>query len=340
MNCVYCIARDLPRTRMSLNIGRRAIDLFVYLAQGCNSLEFVFTGGEPLLEVAALRYLTRYAEGRARMAGMNPHFVLKTNGSILSDSIVRFLRTHDFVVIVSIDGAPTVHDIFRRTVDGHGTNATVLRNLNVLRENGLSCVASVTVHPAAVGAVLENVRFLHLSGIDRIDIGPAYGTVSWTDADVDIFVESVIAVADYVREENSQGRTIEVSPLLRESQHIGGILTETWGCHAGSSNLAFLPTGEIAGCSALAMIMSGYSHLLLGDVFNGLRQCAIDRMVAVAQSVGEERESCVKCSIANDCTGGCLAINYSTMGKPFLPPQLYCKLIGAIPLGWCRAWGT
>ena len=149
-----------------------------------------------------------------------------------------------------------------------------------------------------------------------------------------------MAVADYMREQNTQGRQLEVGPLFRESQHVGGILSDQWGCRAGSSNLAFLPNGKITGCSALAMVVSRFPDLVLGNVSDGLDQLAVDRMLETVQSGKEVREACQQCDVAPDCTGGCLAINYSTTGAAFLPPPFYCKTIAAIPDGWRRAWGT
>jgi len=339
MVCTYCIAREIPSAHMDRDTGRKAIDLFLYLAQGCKTVELVFTGGEPLIEFQTFKYLLHYADSHIREAGMQPYYVLKTNGTILDNNIIKFLRTNSVKVVVSFDGAPCTHNKHRKTANGQGTQDVVMRNLGILRNNQVYCVASMTVHPDTVDEVLANVRFMHTLGIEELDVGPAYGTVSWSDSDSASFVQSLMDVAEYMHVQHTCGHQLEVGPLFRKSQHIDGVLSDQWGCHAGSSNLAFLPNGKIAGCSALAMIVSKFPALVLGDVVNGLDQLAVDRMLETAQAGREAREACKHCDVAKDCTGGCLAINYSTTGAPLLPPVFYCKTIAAISVGWCKAWG-
>jgi uncharacterized protein len=179
MRCGYCIARNLPGPPMTREIGRKALDMFVFLAQGAKSLEITFTGGEPLLEFSLLEELTGYAHERAHEAGMEVSFVLKTNGTILTQAIVDYMRGHCIKVVVSIDGTPAAHDKYRRTAGGRGTHKVVSGNLLEFMHDGVSCVASVTVHPRLSRMVLENVRYLYELGVVNIDVGPAYGTVTW-----------------------------------------------------------------------------------------------------------------------------------------------------------------
>ena len=135
MSCDYCIATNIPGPTMSRETGRKAIDMFVYLAQGGKYIEFTFTGGEPLIDFLILKDLTNYAEERTCEAGMQVHFVLKTNGTILNRDIIDFMRVHRIRVVVSIDGTSAVHDKHRRTVSGEGTHNLVCRNLLALLQN-------------------------------------------------------------------------------------------------------------------------------------------------------------------------------------------------------------
>jgi len=338
MGCGYCIARDLPGPPMSMEIGRKAIDMFVYLSEGGKSIEFMFTGGEPLTEFEVLVGLTSYAQKRTHERGMQAHFVLKTNGLILNQDIIDFLRFNSIRAVVSIDGRPLVHDKHRRTLSGEATHSVVSDNLQTLVRSQIPCVASITVHPDSSRLILDNVRYLNELGLEQIDIGPAYGTVTWTHIDSLNLSQSLMEVAEYLFEMSNKGQRITVGPLYQESEHIGGVLQECWGCHAASKHLAYLPNGQIAGCSALAMLVHKFPTLILGDVFDGLYQPSVDHMVQLAQTRGEDRAACIGCQSADNCTGGCLAINYSTSGTAFIPPDFYCKTISTIPEAWFRAW--
>lgn len=258
----------------------------------------------------------------------------------MTPAIINFLTTYCIKVVISIDGNTTIHDKHRHAMDGQGTHYVVRHSLLTLLRNNISCVASITVHPDSSSVLLDNVRYLHELGVEQIDIGPAYGTVTWKSIDNLNLVKSLMDVAGYMREVNSKSNRLDIGPLYQESEHVGGILSERWGCHAASTNLAFLPNGKIAGCSALAMLASRFPDLILGDVFDGLDQQAVNRLLHIAQATAEERSSCRKCKTASDCTGGCLAINYSTTGFALEPPQFYCDTISIISPAWHKAWAS
>lgn len=325
---------------MSETIGHKAIDLFVYLAHGASDIEFTFTGGEPLLAFSVVEELTKYAHKRAGEAGMESRFILKTNGTRLDADIIGFLKNYQVKVVVSIDGIQSVHDRFRRHKNGTDTHAKVCRNLSVLLREGVPCVASMTVHPDTVSMVAVGVRFLYELGVEQVDIGPVYDTAVWSTGQCLRWVQSLIETAEYVRHVHLNGGRLDVGPFYKNSDHRNGVLTDRWGCHAATSNLAFLPTGKITGCSALGMMQDRFPEVVLGDVADGLNQQAVDRLVGLAQASHNARSTCRECPTASNCTGGCLAINLGTNGKAFMPPEFYCSTIAAIPEAWDKAWGV
>jgi len=339
MRCDYCIARKVPGLAMTRGIGRKALDMFVVLAEGAKSIEITLTGGEPLIEFTILEELASHAKRRACEAGMELSLVLKTNGTILTPAIMAFMQSQCSKVVISIDGTLGPHDLHRRSVRGTGTHDVVSQNLSALLDNGVPCIASLTIHPDASRIVPDNVRYLHGLGVTQIDVGPAYGTVAWDHAASRALVQSLWQVALYMREVNRGGVRLEVGPLYRQSEHVGQKLYDSWGCHAGSTNLAFLPNGQIAGCSALAMIASTFPEMILGDVSSGLDDRAVERLLRLAQAATPDRPRCQMCPTAADCAGGCLAINYSTTGLPLTPPDFYCQTISMIPPAWQFAWG-
>lgn len=339
MTCGYCIAKGLPDQSISIDIGKRAVETFVFLAEGCKLIEFTFTGGEPLTRFGVLVAITEYAEEVANRAGMKANFILKTNGLILNQTILEYLQTHRIRVVVSIDGKTEAHDRHRRTRSGRATQAVVSANIEVLLKSQIECVASITVHPDASALLMENVKYLHANGIEDMDIGPAYGTVTWTESETQSFCKSLMEVSEYISAATKRGERIAIEPLLLESDHVGGKLAHCWGCHAGSNHLAFLPNGNIVGCSALAMIALTFPELVLGNVIAGLEQSSVDSFLRLAQARGEDRLACSGCQTAENCTGGCLAINFSSTGLSLTPPDVYCKTISTIPRAWLRAWG-
>jgi len=338
MACSYCIARGLPKATLSIEEGKEAIDLFIRLGGGASSAEITLTGGEPLLVFPLAERLICYAEEQTRAAGMDPSFVLKTNGTILNDTIIDFICEHRLKVVISIDGVSGIHDRHRLTKQHYPTHSIVLRNLIVLLERNVECVASATIHPDACSSLFDNVYQLHEIGINRIDVGPAYDTVKWSEPDVSTLIDSLLDIGRYIRNVRSSGGELEVGPVYRFTEHIGGVLKDSWGCHAGSTNLAFMPNGQIVGCSSLAMLAARFPELIIGDIVHGMYTEALDRFLEIAQADVHRRPYCKSCETALNCTGGCLAINLSQSGSPFSPPRFYCRTISMIPTAWRYAW--
>jgi uncharacterized protein len=338
LRCGYCIAENLPGPAMTREVGCKALDMFTFLAEGATSLEITFTGGEPLLEFALLEELTDYANERALKAGMDLTVVLKTNGTILTEAILAFMRGRCSKVVVSIDGDCASHDAYRKNTSGIGTHGVVRQNLLTLLHNDVPCAVSATVHPRFCERVPDNVQYLHELGVRQIDIGPAYGTVTWHEAEIQALTDSLERVACYMRQANRSGAGIEIGPLYRESEHVGEVLSDCWGCRAASTNLAYLPNGQISGCSALAMLASRFPEVVLGDVCTGLNDAAVTHFLRLAQAGPNDRKGCKGCQASPNCTGGCLAINYSTNGTPLAPPEFYCQTIAKIPMAWHQAW--
>lgn len=323
---------------MTLDLAQRAVDMFIYLAEGATSVEFVFTGGEPLLQFPLLRELVAYIEDVADNAQMNPGLVVKTNGTILTPEIVEFFRQHRVRVVVSIDGPAEVHDLQRRSLQDMGTYTSVSHNMLSLINNEVECTASLTVHPQLSASVLSNVQHLHRLGVRTIDVGPAYGTVTWNPVEAESLASSLMAIASYMREVNGSSEQLVVGPLYRESEHVAEQLRNSWGCRAASSNLAVLPDGRVTGCSSLAMLVRGFPELVVGSVSEGLDEGAVARLCDLAQAGPARRSACQQCQTGANCSGGCLAINYASTGRPLDPPQFYCGTIAAIPAAWRCAW--
>lgn len=70
MRCDYCIATDMPGPAMSIETGRKAIDMFMCLAEGGKTVEFMFSGGEPLTAFSVFKELTDYAQKCASKVGI------------------------------------------------------------------------------------------------------------------------------------------------------------------------------------------------------------------------------------------------------------------------------
>ncbi len=338
MECAYCIARELPPTAMNREVARKAVDLFLELGSGATYVDFVFTGGEPLLEFSLVNSLTAYALRASASANVRPSFIVKTNGTILNERIVDYFLENDVRVVVSIDGDQQTHDAIRKTKEKGNTHSLVSSNLAALLQNKIPCSASMTVHPKECSRIMENVKYLQNLGVRKVEIGPAYGTVSWTESATKAWTASVLRVARYLKNEKGSTSRMEITLLDRDSEHIDGLLQDQWGCNAALSNLAFLPDGQVSGCSALAMLVSRMPSLAIGNVTTGIDDRALQGLFEITQAGLQQRLSCRSCEAARNCTGGCLAINLSENQTAFSAPPFYCQTMEVLPTALATVW--
>ena len=91
-----------------------------------------FQGGEPTM--MGLDFFRRVIELERRYArpGQVVRNTLQTNATLLDDDWAQFLREHDFLVGVSVDGPRELHDAYRVDKGGKPTFDRVLRGLAAL----------------------------------------------------------------------------------------------------------------------------------------------------------------------------------------------------------------
>lgn len=338
MNCRYCIADDLLKEDISVFTGHEAIDYFIHLSEGAEVLDFSFTGGEPTLDFSVLENLIEYAVIKTNEKGMGARISIKTNGTLLNKVRYRILKKYKCTVFISVDGSEADNNAFR-VLPGKNSYGMVTETVKTLLANDISVVASMTVHPEAAKNVIQGVRNLACLGLTRINIAPVYGTVEWDDESINDFIHSLVLVAKWIRQNKKKIENLEIGPIYSNSDHHSKKLQGAWGCSAGSSNIAFLPNGDICGCSALAMISAKRPDLILGSAAYGVNQATLDSFIETVNGNIMCREKCRNCSSSKNCSGGCLAINYSSNDSPFSPPEIYCRTISSLEHLWNIAWG-
>lgn len=120
-----------------------------YIAASGNQVYFTWQGGEPTL--AGLDFFRKVIHYQQRYAGQKRIFnALQTNGILLNNEWCAFLKEHEFLVGISIDGPQELHDRYRRSNSGNGTFAKVIAAIERLKSyqvefNTLTVINNVKV---------------------------------------------------------------------------------------------------------------------------------------------------------------------------------------------------
>lgn len=138
LRCKYCAYsgnyynREHSSERMSFDIAKKAIDFYLERSDSANELCLGFYGGEPLLEYELIKKCVDYIKNQG---GDKPiRFPMTTNGTLLSDEVIKFIVQHQFTLMISLDGNRESHNANRKYATGFGTFDTILKNLKALKE--------------------------------------------------------------------------------------------------------------------------------------------------------------------------------------------------------------
>jgi uncharacterized protein len=153
IDCKYCFF--LSKEALYPNDRHRMSDatLEAYIRQLLEShrlpeVTVAWQGGEPtLMGLDFFRKAVALVD-RYRRPGQKIQQTFQTNGIALDDEWCAFLKEHDFLVGLSVDGPREIHDTNRVTRGGQGTFDLVMKGWRCLREHGVDFNILCTVNAA------------------------------------------------------------------------------------------------------------------------------------------------------------------------------------------------
>lgn len=183
-NCDYCFYQP----KASLYPGSRfqmPEDLLkAYLQQlieahQTREVALSWQGGEPtLMGLDFFRKAVHYAE-HYKKPGQKMIYTLQTNGTLLDGTWCKFLKEHDFLIGLSMDGPPEIHDAYRVDRNGNGTFENVMRGWELLKKHDVDVNIMCAVHAANETRGLDVYRFFRDTlGATFIQFIPIVGTAA------------------------------------------------------------------------------------------------------------------------------------------------------------------
>lgn len=208
LGCTYCFYRpkaalypDSPLHRMSDEVLQEF--LRQYMAMSGPQVSFGWQGGEPtLMGLGFFEKVIEYQQKYGR-SGQVVSNGLQTNGILLDEAWCEFLIRYKWLVGLSIDGPPDIHDHFRIYPSGARTHADVLQTLARLRAGGVEYNAMVMVTPANVDKaevvfdyLTGELGFEYLQFIPLLEKDPATGRPAAFSVDPDAYGEFLCRLFD------------------------------------------------------------------------------------------------------------------------------------------------
>jgi len=166
LDCEYCffLSKEMlyPGSRFRMAAGLQETYIRQLLEAHARAPEVVvaWQGGEPTM--MGLDFFRRSVELQRQYArpGQRVLNTIQTNGTLLNDEWGAFLKEHGFLVGISIDGPPQMHDAYRVDKGGKPTFHRVIRGLEVLKRHGVDWNVLTNIHAANGDHGRQVYRFL------------------------------------------------------------------------------------------------------------------------------------------------------------------------------------
>ncbi len=164
LDCTYCffLSKEELYPGDRFRMPEELLELYLtqlFESQPDGDVTVAWQGGEPtLMGVEFFRRVVETAE-RLRRRTQHLHHTIQTNGTLLTEEWAALLAEHQFLVGVSIDGPPDLHDRYRVDKHGRPSSERVLRGLALLQRHDVDVNILCTVHAGNQDHPLDVYRY-------------------------------------------------------------------------------------------------------------------------------------------------------------------------------------
>lgn len=295
--CPYCY---MPSSTSVISdaVAEKAVEYIYRQAPPGETIEVGLFGGEPLLVFERVRFITELIESNPDFSG-EVRISVVTNGTILSEEILRYVGEHSIAFRISCDGPPEVQDQFRRTRSGQPSSTIVEKTIRKAVQSLPAVLVNAVYGPQTIGALPISLDYLASLGVKNIYLSPDY-RATWTAKDCTQLPAIYKAVADRYIEYHRKGDPRFISLIEGKIAVFlnGGYWPEDH-CRMGQEKFAIAPDGSLYPCERL---MGNPEHCI-GHIDYGVSSTG-------GCTQRKEPSPCQGCGISKYCMHWCGYSNY------------------------------
>ncbi|MDR1263227.1 MAG: thioether cross-link-forming SCIFF peptide maturase [Oscillospiraceae bacterium] len=330
LRCRYCFAHDgtysdPTRARMSVSVGKAALDWLIGKSGSRRALEADFFGGEPLLNLRAVKEIVAYGRQRERETGKRFSFTITTNAVGLTDDAIHFINAEMDNCVLSLDGRREVHDRMRPDAGGHGSYDRALESaLKLVAARGEKSYYVRGTFTAYNLDFTNDALALADAGFEHISVEPVVASEDEPYALKQEHLPRILAEYDALAaayiERRRQGRPFSFFHFNVDLENGPCLRKRLTGCGAGNEYVAVTPEGKLYPCHQFV----GREGWEIGDATTGAFNSAMQRVFADNHVLS--KPDCRACWAKYFCSGGCCANALSMNGRLDKPYELACAM--------------
>lgn len=258
--CKYCFlgngdrnALDHQLPKMSRDIAEKALEYFFRQINlrpewSNQNKEIIFYGGEPLLNFDVLKYVVERCQEfqSAGLIDQNLSYSIVTNGLLLTEGIIDFLKAHDVNASISIDGVDRKSNSDRVDKKGESIFDRLIRKLSLIKEKNFKVGLSITLTEETIASVDKIIELLNEYNINEISFNLLYSTRNYRVAE-DYYQRATQFIIDFYKQARRLG--IYEDRIMRKINAFVESRLYLSDCAATSgSQIVILPDGRVGIC--------------------------------------------------------------------------------------------
>lgn len=318
--CRYCYAGQVSKRDMTLVTAQKMADFAAANALPGKTIDLCFFGGEPFLCFDLIRQITGYVRELESRTGKFFHLSVTTNGTLLTQPMLDFVRQEGISLCISIDGPRHVHDLNRRYRDGRGSHTEVLKNLRKALGQLDYVQVNAVYGPDTIDSLPDSVSFFTQLGVSAIHLNPNI-CASWTEVTYPKMAQAYMQIGEHYIGSYERGQEIAIN--LIDSKMLlllqGGYRAEDM-CGMAETEWGVAPSGNVYPCERF-IGEDNDSWLCLGNIHTSLDET---RRCAVLSKRGNRNQECAACHLREYCMNWCGCTNYSMTGHTDLAGPALC----------------
>ncbi|MFQ3682909.1 radical SAM protein [Roseiflexus sp.] len=329
--CTYCfIEGAMPQqhhfSRMSPETAIAAIDLFSTQASRCDSPHhrpsIIFYGGEPTVNWDVLSTAVLHIEAKIGTGDLAPNTEISmiTNGTLLNEERIQFLKEHHVGLSLSLDGPGRYNDS-RPYLNGKQSTDRVMKSLHLVQQAEIPVTLSCTLNQHNIKDIREISRWMCDTGVHAVGFNMMMDVPGLAPVDEKLIDESVQALTDCYQIFRANG--VYEDRIGRKVDCLVDQYVYPFDCGAYGGQMVVAPDGQIGVCHAYAGERSYFDKNVHNAI--GFDPAQHPHFSEWSRRSPLNMPQCYDCAALGICGGGCAKSAEVRHGTIWALDDRFCK---------------
>ncbi len=339
LKCKYCCVdksenKNFKEKNTSKKTAKKALDLFFEITPYSEKSDrsergLIIFGGEPLINWKTTKYIIRYARIKEKNTKKALDIILVTNGTLMNETIAKFLVDNEVKTGFSIDGTKKEHDKFRvYRKNGKGTWQDSINGLKAYQRLDSKGVISCTIASHNANS-LNRISNYFIKNLNQKSIGFTMITGSKKNSETYIAPRKIASSMFSVGKKIFLARKIYEEKFYRKLKAFIFQVPYIHECGACGQQISVDQDGRIGICNPFMK----ENKYILGSVFDRdikkkiIKSKYLKKWIKHTPFFNKKCKNCIGISI---CGGGCAYETYFQNKKFYGIDKRfceYCKLV-------------